>query len=166
METIISGSRRITDISIVEAAIAASGFMITKVIEGGQRTYNDNREPIGGVDYLAKLWALRNRLSLQRVNAKWQIHGNAAGPIRNREMAAMAQQLIAIPDPDSRGTVDMINAAQQAGLRVYVHYDPELFPEGPTGCLDDGDELSLALRQIPEADVNRILDESLTKQPR
>jgi|ERR1043166_2562069 hypothetical protein len=135
METIISGSRRITDIRIVEDAVRVSNFTITKVIEGGQRTMNRKREPIGGVDYLAKLWALCNRLPLERIDAKWQIHGKAAGPIRNRKMAALAKQLIAIPDPESRGTIDMIEAAREAGFpreRIYVHYDPDLFPEGPT----------------------------------
>jgi hypothetical protein len=148
METIISGSRRITDMSIIEAAIAASGFTITKVIEGGQRTYNDKREPIGGVDYLAQQWARRNRIPHKRVDAEWSVHGNAAGPFRNRQMALIGKQLIAIPDGDSRGTIDMIDAARQKDLHIYVHYDPKLFPEGPTGCLDDGDELSRALRSL------------------
>lgn len=155
METIISGSRRITDIRIVEDAIRASGFTITKVIEGGQRTYNEQRQPVGGVDYLAQLWARRNRLPLQRVDAKWGIHGKAAGPIRNQEMALLGRQLIAIPDSESTGTIDMIDAARKAGFtpeRVYVHYDSGLFPEGPTGCLDDGDELSLALRKMMSFD--------------
>ena len=152
MVTIVSGSRHITDYAIVEAAIRASGFTISKVIEGGQRTYNKQRQPVGGVDYLAFLWAFRNRVPCLRVNAKWQSHGPAAGPIRNREMAALAQQLIAIPDSDSRGTIDMIDVARQAGLSIYVHYDPDLFPEGPTGCLDDGDELSRAIRQLQGLD--------------
>jgi len=150
METIISGSRRITDIRIVEDAIRASGFKITMVIEGGQRTYNNNRWPIGGVDFLAQLWALRNKIPWHREDAKWQIHGAAAGPMRNRKMASLGKQLIAIPDPESKGTIDMIDAAREAGFspeRIYVHYDPDLFPEGPTGCLDDG---NLLKRRAPQ----------------
>lgn len=156
METIISGSRRITEIRIVEEAIRASGFTITLVIEGGQRSYDNNRWPIGGVDYLAQLWAIRNRTPWHREDAKWHVHGNAAGPIRNRKMLTAAKQLIAIPDPDSRGTIDMIEAAREAGFtpdRIYVHYDPDLFPEGPTGCLDDGDALGLALRKMQQIGV-------------
>jgi hypothetical protein len=32
--------------------------------------------------------------------------------------------------------------------------------EGPTGCMDDGDELSQALRGLTQQDLNRILDEA------
>lgn len=149
MRTIIAGSRRITNPNIVEWAVHASGFTVTEVIEGGQRTYNGLRQPVGGVDYLAHLWALRKRIPCKRINAKWQIHGKAAGPIRNREMARLGEQLIAIPDSESTGTIDMIDAVREAGFtsaRIFVYYDPDLFPEGPTGCLDDNDELSQAIK--------------------
>lgn len=160
METIISGSRRITDIRIVEDAIRASGFKVSLVIEGGQRTYDDSDWPVGGIDYLAQLWAIRHEVPCHTERADWPKHRKAAGPIRNRKMAALGKQLIAIPDPDSRGTIDMIEAAREAGYapeRIYVHYDPELFPEGPTGCLDDGDELSFALRGVSRQQLNDIL---------
>lgn len=121
METIISGSRRITDPDIVDEAVRASGFTVTAVIEGGQRTYVDRRI-VGGVDWLARLWALRNGLPVETVNADWSLHGKAAGPIRNREMAGKGKQLIAIPDDESRGTVDMIEAAKEFGLPFYVHH--------------------------------------------
>lgn len=94
------------------------------VIEGGQRTYNNDHQPIGGIDYLAMRWARENRIMHRRVKARWDLHGRAAGPIRNREMARLATQLIAIPDSESKGTVDMIRAAQDAGYtsaRIYVH---------------------------------------------
>lgn len=153
MNTIISGSRRITDIRIVEEAIRASGFKISLVIEGGQRMYDDNDWPVGGVDYLAQLWAIRNKIPCHTERADWPKYRKKAGPIRNRKMAAIARQLIAIPDPESTGTVDMIEAARKAGFapdRIYVHYDPDLFPEGPTGCLDDNDALAQALRRMAE----------------
>lgn len=125
---IVSGSRRITDYSIVAAAIDDAitkfGVCPTLIIEGGQRTLDDTRNPIGGVDYLARLWAGRHRVEHRRVNAKWGEYGHAAGPIRNREMAAMGQYLVAIPDSESRGTIDMIGAAKEAGFtedRIYVH---------------------------------------------
>lgn len=58
MITVISGSRRVQDYKIVEAAIKASGFTITKVIEGGQRTWDkDHNTVIDGVDFFAEVWA-------------------------------------------------------------------------------------------------------------
>lgn len=35
------------------------------------------------------------------------------------------------------------------------------YTEGPTGCSDDGDSLSHALRQIPRERLNQILKEEL-----
>lgn len=53
--------------------------------------------------------------------ADWDEYGNAAGPIRNREMAdAGAEALIALPDEESVGTRDMIDVMQKRGLPVYV----------------------------------------------
>lgn len=155
---IVSGSRRITDYGIVavaiDEAITKFGVHPTLIIEGGQRTFRF-RKPVGGVDYLAELWALRHKVNHERIDALWSCYGNAAGPIRNREMAKRGEYLIAIPDAESRGTIDMIDAARAAGFtddRIYIHYDPDLFPEGPTGCLDDGDELSQAIRSLIERD--------------
>lgn len=165
-DVIISGSRRITNYGIVAAAIDDAitkfGVYPSLIIEGGQRTFRF-RKPVGGVDYFAEMWALRHKIEHKRVDAEWGKYGNAAGPIRNREMAKIGRYLIAIPDTDSSGTIDMIDAARESGFtpdRIYVHYDPELFPEGPTGCLDDGDELSLALRQLTRSSLNNLLPDS------
>lgn len=38
--------------------------------------------------------------------------------------------------------------------------------EGPTGCMDDGDELSRALRGMSHQDLNRILSETLNTPER
>lgn len=158
---IISGSRRITDHALValaiDDAITQFGVHPTLIIEGGQRTYDENNWPVGGVDYLAQLWAIRHKVPFHTEHADWPRHRAKAGPIRNRRMAELGQYVVAIPDPDSRGTIDMIEAARKAGFpsgRIYIHYDPELFPEGPTGCLDDGDALGLALRKMQQTGVD------------
>lgn len=59
------------------------------------------------------------------MNAKWSEHGKSAGPTRNREMAEIAEQLIAIPDAKSKGTRNMITAAVDAGIpqeRIFVYW--------------------------------------------
>ena len=52
--------------------------------------------------------------------ADWDKHGKAAGPIRNAEMAEVADALIAFWDGQSRGTANMISLAKSKGLSVAV----------------------------------------------
>ena len=50
--------------------------------------------------------------------ADWETHGNAAGPIRNKQMAENADMLIAFWDGKSKGTGDMIKQAYKMKLDV------------------------------------------------
>lgn len=50
--------------------------------------------------------------------ADWKTHGKAAGPIRNRQMAAYADALLLIWDGQSRGSASMLEEARKAGLRI------------------------------------------------
>lgn len=111
MKTIIAGSRTIVDINIVEKAIKDSGFDITEVVCGEAR----------GVDSLGKKWAIHHNIPVASFPAAWDVHGRSAGFIRNREMAAYGEALIAIWDGKSKGTASMISLANKAGLTVYVH---------------------------------------------
>lgn len=110
---IIAGSRDIADRRILEAALQACPWSdeITEVVCGEQR----------GVDTLGKEWAEAQGLSVKPFPADWDTYGKAAGPIRNAQMAAYADGLIAIPGPRSKGTYDMINKAKSRGLAVYVY---------------------------------------------
>lgn len=120
MKVVVSGSRFITDYDFVARAISESGFIPTLIIEGGQRTYDDNDEPIGGVDYLASLWAFRNGVDHEQVDAKWKEQGLAAGPIRNRKMAVTGDALVAIPKGISKGTRNMIMAMKMQGKPIFI----------------------------------------------
>lgn len=123
---VISGSRRICDQVVVDDAIERGlqhfGVKPSVIVEGGQRTFNGKREIIGGVDYFAQQWARRNRIPHKRIDADWAAYGHAAGPIRNRQMAIAGDYLIAVPDAESRGTLDMIEAMGEYGKadRVFV----------------------------------------------
>jgi hypothetical protein len=118
--TIISGGRGHRNPDIVDEAVKASGFTVSKVIEGGQRTW-ERRRIVGGVDYFAKCWGDARGIPVQTIEADWRKHGKAAGPIRNTKMLDGPEQLIAIPDAESRGTWDMVRKAEAKGLAVYVH---------------------------------------------
>ena len=56
--------------------------------------------------------------------AKWDEHGRAAGPIRNRQMLNEGKPdvVIAFHDfiPNSKGTKDMVEVAKAAGVPTYV----------------------------------------------
>jgi len=111
VRVIVAGSRGLTHPAFVEAAIKASGFVITTVLSGTAR----------GIDRLGEAWATERGIPVERYPADWDEHGKAAGMLRNREMIAKADALIAIWDGVSRGTDDCIRHARLKGLKVFVY---------------------------------------------
>jgi hypothetical protein len=111
VRTIIAGSRSVTDYAVVEEAVRASGFEVTSTLCGCAR----------GVDKRGAEWAAENHLPTVHYPADWKKHGKSAGIIRNEEMAANADALVAVWDGKSPGTAHMIGAAKRRGLKVYVH---------------------------------------------
>lgn len=111
VRTIIAGPRTLDSLAFVEAAVSASGFVITEVVSGCAK----------GIDLRGEEWAEKNGVPIKRFPANWQEHGKAAGPLRNREMVAYAEALIAIWDGVSRGTEDCIAEARRRGLKVFVY---------------------------------------------
>jgi hypothetical protein len=121
MRVIVAGSRGIRSLEVVAAAIAASGFTVTEIVSGAQRT----RDPvtgaiIGGADYWGEQWAAQQGVPVKLFPADWSL-GRRAGPLRNESMAVYGQALVAVWDGQSRGTADMIRRARAHGLPVHVH---------------------------------------------
>lgn len=79
--------------------------------------------PYGGVDRDARDWGEKTTgVEVERHPADWNLHGRAAGMIRNSEMVAAGADLcIAFPARGSRGTWDCLKKAAEAGIpgRVY-----------------------------------------------
>lgn len=77
-----------------------------------------------GADDLAGRWALKNKVPTIVFPAKWNLHGKAAGPIRNTQMLVEGKpdEVVAFWDQKSKGTADMIKQARRAlgEDRVYV----------------------------------------------
>lgn len=73
-----------------------------------------------GADTLGERYAQELGYKLETYPADWQAHGRAAGPIRNAQMANIANALIAFWDGKSRGTKNMIETATKRGLQVAV----------------------------------------------
>lgn len=74
-----------------------------------------------GADEWARQWAVERRVDHLIKYAKWDVEGKAAGPFRNRRMAAKRPKLVLAFSRDfdaSRGTSDMIRVADQLGIKV------------------------------------------------
>lgn len=109
MKVIIAGSRWVDDPAAIAEAVEASGFPVSRVISGGAR----------GVDELGEEWARDRGIPCTVVEADWRL-GHAAGPVRNRRMAQVAEALVAVWDGESHGTGSMISEARRAGLQVFI----------------------------------------------
>ena len=71
-----------------------------------------------GADRLAREWCQRHRMSFVTVDADWEKHGKAAGPIRNQVMIDEYRPDLVVAFPGGRGTADMMARARKAGLTV------------------------------------------------
>lgn len=130
MRVIIAGGRTIKNVPLVFKAIESFNLNITEVISG----------TAGGVDKVGELWAQSKGIPVKRFPALWEdlSHPDAiirtrddgssydvrAGGRRNGQMAEYAKpdgHLIAIFDGESKGTSDMIEQSQEAGLEVHIY---------------------------------------------
>lgn len=73
-----------------------------------------------GVDTWAKEAAETFGLRTKIFPADWEKHGKAAGPIRNAEIVAFSDRVVAFWDGKSRGTLDTIKKARAAGKPVVI----------------------------------------------
>ena len=76
-----------------------------------------------GVDAAAARWCLDRDVAATAMAARWDLHGRAAGPIRNGHLVALAVKLDAAVHafPGGRGTADCVRRARAAGLSVTRH---------------------------------------------
>lgn len=111
MKIIIAGSRGVTERDVRQAIECCSwANFATAVVSGTAK----------GADTFGENWARSEGIEIHPCPANWEQYGRKAGPLRNLEMAAYADGLIAVWDGHSRGTQSMIDAAEQHGLRMFV----------------------------------------------
>lgn len=91
-----------------------------EVVSGAQVSIDKDTGERYGADYLGECWAKENDIPVRRFEADWGRFGNPAGPIRNKEMAVYGTHLIAFWDGKSKGTMNMIEEAVRAHLKVKV----------------------------------------------
>lgn len=72
-----------------------------------------------GADTFAENWAREMTIPYVGVPAKWQLHGRAAGPMRNQKMLDDHKIDLVVVFPGGRGTRNMRSLAMAAGIRVF-----------------------------------------------
>lgn len=72
-----------------------------------------------GADRFAREWAVNMGQEPTRCPARWDLYGKRAGPLRNRHMLTLKPDGV-VAFSGGRGTQDMISAAQEAGVPVYL----------------------------------------------
>ena len=77
-----------------------------------------------GADLLGEKYAKENNYIINRFPANWNHYGKSAGYLRNKQMAEYGDALICFWDGKSRGTLHMINLAQEYNLQIrIIKYD-------------------------------------------
>jgi hypothetical protein len=72
-----------------------------------------------GADSLAASWAkLFPEIKIVPFPADWHTYGNAAGPIRNRQMLREGKPDLVVAFPGGTGTADMVKIARSAGVEI------------------------------------------------
>lgn len=100
MKLLIAGSRSINDFKLIETNVFRLFSLeeIDEIVHGGAR----------GVDKLAGVFAVDNKIKVKIFYADWNKYGKSAGMLRNKEMADYADFLLAFWNGVSKGTKNMI----------------------------------------------------------
>lgn len=101
---------------LISKAVKKSGFSVTEVVSGTAR----------GADTLGEMWADENNIPYTQFPADWNLHGKAAGPIRNAQMKEYADALIVFIWDGSRGSQNMYNQMKKANKPVFAVYNGEV----------------------------------------
>lgn len=116
MRVLICGSRHFHDYEKLKKevlnALPIGDHIETRVISGHAR----------GADTLGERLAEDMGWGLDVFPADWKTHGKRAGPIRNAQMLREGKpdMVIAFRAENSRGTQNMINQAEKAGIEVRI----------------------------------------------
>lgn len=70
-----------------------------------------------GVDSDGESWAIANGITIKQFPANWPVHGKAAGPMRNKQMAVYADAVALFPG--GRGTQNMYDNATKHNLKIF-----------------------------------------------
>lgn len=72
-----------------------------------------------GADFMARIWAIDNKVKELRFTSDWKTHGKKAGSLRNQLMLEEGMPDIVLAFPGGVGTADMVRRAKRAGVEVW-----------------------------------------------
>lgn len=118
MQVLVSGSREGFTYKefVKEFKATFKGIRIDGITAGGAR----------GIDSYAKVYAVRNGIPFNQMDADWDKHGKKAGSLRNIDMAEHMKSLgcdvhvLALRFDYSSGTTHMIKTAQKYDFKLTV----------------------------------------------
>ena len=90
--------------------------MRTHIVCGGCHDENSGEDAIGA-DMLAAHLALKAGVKIDLVPADWS-QGKSGGPRRNQAMVDVADGLVCVRYPHSRGSADVVRRAETKGIPV------------------------------------------------
>lgn len=109
---IVAGSREFNNYPLLEKKLEEiiDKYGAIEIVSGTAR----------GADSLGEEFAKNHGVPVKRFRALWDIHGRAAGYIRNAQMAQYADICIVFWDGESRGSKHMIDLATKYNLPLQV----------------------------------------------
>ena len=113
MKLAIVGSRNFDDYEFLKKII--NYHPCTQIISGGAR----------GADTLAKRYAVEHGIPIKEFLPNWDVHGNSAGFIRNKQIVEACDELVAFWDSISKGTKHSLDLAEESGKPVYKYWPSE-----------------------------------------
>lgn len=115
MIILVTGSRDFNDGSLMENALLNIAHGDVVVLHGGAK----------GADSLAGKIAQFHEWEVREFPAQWDVHGKAAGPIRNQKMVDEKPDVaLAFPVGKSTGTRDCMARVRKAGIPLIVVGEP------------------------------------------
>jgi predicted Rossmann fold nucleotide-binding protein DprA/Smf involved in DNA uptake len=114
MNLAVVGGRTFNDYAGLEAMLDSlvAGFGFTTIVSGGAN----------GADSLGERYAKERGMKTIIHLPDWKTHGKAAGMIRNRDIIADADMVVACWDKESRGTANSIQLAKDSNKTTIMIY--------------------------------------------
>ncbi|MBB1137957.1 SLOG family protein [Myroides sp. WP-1] len=114
MKLAIIGSRSFEDyefaVTQLHELIQKEKWVLTHIVSGGAK----------GADQVGERFALEHKLELLLFKPDWKCFGKRAGFMRNSDIIAHADAVVAFWDGQSKGTKDSIDKAKALNKKVVV----------------------------------------------